>query len=240
MFRKLLTLALLITSVSLFAEEEKKDVSIDIDKVSEALGHLLVKQLNNPVITFNMDKIVSGMKDGLAGKKSPLTEEEYEAQVFAIQEKIFKSTADKNLSEALKFLEKNGKETGVITVTPQLQYKVTKKGDGEQVMSDSCPMIHYTGKLIDGTVFASSRETNTPLTFSLKETIAGFSKGLVGMKKGEQRTLYIHPDLGYGLSSHLPPNSLLIFEVEIVEANKIQDKDPLAAPKAASAMIPKS
>lgn len=224
MLKKLCTILLLVFSFSISAEEPKKEVVIDVDKVSEALGHLLIKQLNNPVFSFNIDKIVVGMKNSMAGKSSPLNEEEYEAQVFAIQEQIFQKTAEKNLKDAVGFLEKNSKEKDIISLTPQLQYKINKKGEGEGVATDATPVIHYTGKLLDGTVFASSKESNTPLTLSLKETIAGFNKGLVGMKKGEQRTLYIHPELAYGMGSHLPPNSLLIFDVEIVEANAKIDK----------------
>lgn len=54
---------------------------------------------------------------------------------------------------------------------------------------------------------------------SLDETIPGFNKGLIGMKEGEKRTLFIHPDYGYGTSGYLPPNSLLTFEVELIKAN---------------------
>lgn len=60
---------------------------------------------------------------------------------------------------------------------------------------------------------------------SLDETIPGFSKGIVGMKEGEKRTLYIHPDLAYGVNGSLPPNSLLTFEIEIVKANNPQDQE---------------
>lgn len=202
--------------------KEKEETVIEMDKVSETLGHLLIKQLNNPLYTFNIEKISEGMQAALKGKQAPLTEEQYEAQIMAIQEKIFQKNAEHNLSDAISFLEKNKNEKGVIALTEQLQYKILQAGaEGDAVLTDSTPLIHYCGKLLDGTVFASSKETGTPISLPIKDTIVGFSKGLVGMKKGEKRVLYIHPELAYGVASHLPPNSLLIFEVEVIETNSV-------------------
>ena len=70
---------------------------------------------------------------------------------------------------------------------------------------------------------------------SLDETIPGFSKGIIGMKEGEKRTLYIHPDLAYGVNGNLPPNSLLTFEIEIVKANSPQEQDTLMSSTASYA-----
>ena len=146
-----------------------------------------------------------------------------------IQEKIFLETAEKNLTDAASFLENNAKNEGIICLSAKLQYQISEQGKGEKVGPESEPLIHYTGKLLDGTIFASSHESGDPITLPIKQTIAGFSEGLVGMVQGEKRTLYIHPELAYGVSGHLPPNSLLIFEVEIVEANptteEIVEKD---------------
>ena len=78
------------------------------------------------------------------------------------------------------------------------------------------PVIKYTGTFLDGSVFGASTEEEM---ITLDETIPGFSKGIVGMREGEKRTLYIHPELGYGSSGYLPPNSLLTFEIEVIKAN---------------------
>lgn len=194
------------------------ELAVDIDKVSETLGHLLMRQLENPVIAFNIEKIIEGMKEERVGKAAPLTESEYESQVLLIQEKIFQVTAENNLNEANAFLQKNEKAEGVISFTPKLQYKIEAAGEGDIVTAEAKPLIHYTGKLLNGTVFATSRDSGTPIALSLKETIEGF-KAIVGMKKGEVRTLYVHPELAYKATSvaQLPPNSLLIFEVEVVD-----------------------
>ncbi len=224
---------ILLSTLLLFAPvlhgEESPLANLDIEKISETLGHLIVKQLDHPGINFNFDKVVQGIKDEKAGKPAPLSEEEYEQAVALIQEKIFHETAEQNLTDATSFLEKNAKTEGIISLNDKLQYQISEKGKGEKVGPESEPLIHYTGKLLDGTVFASSHESGDPISLPIKQTIPGFSEGLVGMVQGEKRTLYIHPELAYGVSGHLPPNSLLIFEVEVVEANptteEIAEKD---------------
>ena len=200
-------------------EAVKNAPTVDVDKVSETLGHLIVRHLDNPGFKFNIEKIVQGIKDEREGLAAPMSEEEYELMIGQIQESIFTQMAEKNLESANAFLEKNAKEDGVVAINPKLQYKVLAAGEGTAIEKECIPLVHYTGKLLDGTVFSSSKESGKPITLPIKQTIAGFSDGLVGMKKGEKRVLYIHPELAYGVSGHLPPNSLLIFEVEIVETD---------------------
>lgn len=196
--------------------------SIDVDKVSQTLGHLIVRHLDNPGFKFNVVKIIEGMQAESEGKASPMSEEEYEQTVSMIQENIFLQLSEKNLSAAASFLEKNAQEKDIISINPKLQYKVLQAGESSSepntvVSAESVPLVHYTGKLLDGTVFSSSKDSNHPISLPIKQTIPGFTEGLIGMKKGEKRVLYIHPELAYGVSGHLPPNSLLIFEVEILE-----------------------
>ena len=138
----------------------------------------------------------------------------------AVQEHAFKEMSASNLKAANEFMEKNAKEKNVIEVVPsKLQYIVLQEGKGAAVDAHSSPKIHYTGKYQDGTVFGTSEEMGGPITIPLDQTIPGFSKGIVGMKEGEKRRLFVHPDLGYGTTGQLPPNELLIFEIDVVKAN---------------------
>lgn len=189
---------------------------INHDQLSETLGHLLVRHLIQPGFECNFDKVIQGIKDARAGKEAPMSEEEYEQAIYALQETLFLQTAEKNLAQADTFLNENKNEKGVQEIDPKLQFRVAKEGEGNEVGPDSIPLIHYKGSLLDGTVFAHS---DNPLPLPIKQSIPGFSKGLVGMKEGEKRVLYIHPELAYGISGNLPPNSLLIFEVEVLKAN---------------------
>lgn len=191
----------------------------DVVKLSEAFGHLIGRNLDNPGIKFDLEGIVKGMRDAAAGMESPMTEEEYEEAIAAIQESAFNELANNNLKEANTFMESNAAEEAIVEVEPgKLQYRVMAEGKGSAVQADSVPTIRYTGTYIDGTLFGSSEDAGGPVTLPLEQTIPGFQKGLLGMKEGEKRRIYIHPDLGYGTAGHLPPNSLLVFDVEIVSA----------------------
>jgi peptidylprolyl isomerase len=200
---------------------------IDIKKVSEAFGHFIGKNLKTSGLNFDTDSFIQGIRNGQEGKPSPLTEKEYEQQMMLLQERAFKKLADDNLSAAEGFLKKNAKEKGIIEVDPgKVQILTVKEGKGEAVKDGDSPQIQYTGSYIDGTVFGSSQDAGGSITIPLDQTIPGFSKGLKGMKEGEVRKIFVHPDAGYGKTGHLPPNSLLIFEVELIKAN---NKDALDA-----------
>lgn len=201
---------------------------INFELLSETLGHLIVRQLNQPGFEFDMERVISGMQDEQAGKPSPMSEEEYEQMICALQEQNFSKLAEKNLAAANAFLKENAEKAGICSPDPQLQFAVAKEGRGEEVGPDSVPLIHYTGKLLDGTVFATSESIGEPIALPLKQSIPGFAKGLVGMQEGEKRILYIHPELAYGVTGQLPPNSLLIFEVEIVKANSFNPENAQA------------
>lgn len=201
-------------------KEQHQEKTVDAGMVSEAFGHLIVKNLESPGFKFDMERVMKGMKDEIEGKPSPLTAEEYEQAVMGIQEKVFSDLSEENLKEADAFMKQNANAEGVIEIVPgKLQYKIIEEGTGPAVQPHSTPQIHYTGKYIDGTVFGSSKELGEPISLPLDQTIVGFGKGLIGMKEGEKRILYIHPDLGYGTMGQLPPNSMLIFEVDLVKAN---------------------
>lgn len=219
MIKKLILTVLIFLPTFLCAETSVEET--DSSRLSEALGHLIARQLNQPGFTFNLDHVIQGMRDERSGKPSPMTEEEYEQEVCALQEQRFLQTAEQNLAVANAYLQENISKVGIHVLDPQLHYLVLHEGNGESVTPDSIPLIHYKGTLIDGTVFASSESSDQPITLPIKQSIPGFAKGLVGMKEGEKRILYIHPELAYGLAGHLPPNSLLIFEVEIVKAHAL-------------------
>jgi peptidylprolyl isomerase len=204
-------------------QQDKQDTGIskeEIAKISEALGNFVGKQLNSPALELNVESVIKGIRDGAAGKPAPIDEKEYHEGMLKIQQRSFNIQSEKNLKAANEFLEKNAKAPNIIVVEPgKLQYTVLQPGNGAVVDSTSNPTINYTGKYIDGTVFGSSEESGGPINIPLDQTIQGFSKGITGMKEGEKRRLFIHPDLGYGTGGHLPPNSLLIFDIEVVKAD---------------------
>ncbi|KAF3361584.1 Peptidyl-prolyl cis-trans isomerase Mip [Chlamydiales bacterium STE3] len=191
----------------------------DIKKLSEAFGHFIGRNLKSSGLNFDIDSFILGIRNGESDKPSPMSDKEYERQMMLLQEKAFKRLADENLKAAEDFLKQNATAQDVKEITPsKLQYTILEEGHGPAVTEHSSPKIHYVGKYLDGTSFGNSRDTGGPITIPLDQTIPGFSQGLIGMKEGEKRKLFVHPDLGYGKTGHLPPNSLLIFEVEVLEA----------------------
>lgn len=224
MLKYILPLALLSMGAQGFAKDAPVTeapapvkVEKDLGAISETLGHLIAKNLETLGFQFDMKKVIKGLEDSLAGKSAPLSEADCVAAITAIQEEQYAKLAETNLTAAASFMEKNVLEAGIVQVQKgKLHYRVTQAGTGTEVQPSDSPVIRYTGRFLDGKVFGQSKADEV---ISLEDTIPGFKQGIVGMKEGEKRTLFIHPDLGYGTSSYLPPNTLLTFEIELVKAN---------------------
>lgn len=192
----------------------------DISKISEAFGHFIGRNLNTPGVKLDVEAVIKGVQEGAAGKPAPLSDKEYEEKMLQLQKVAYNRLAEENLKAANDFLKDNSSKADIVVVEPgKLQYTILEKGNGAEVKANSNPMINYSGKYIDGTTFGTSSEVGGPISIPLDQTIPGFSKGIQGMKEGEKRRLFVHPDLGYGTLGHLPPNSLLIFDIEVVKAD---------------------
>ena len=202
--------------------DQAKDSAInlqahDIEKISESFGHLIGKNLTSLGFNFDMQAVVQGLKDSSLGKNAPMTEVECIQAITAIQESAFKEQSAINLAKAEDFLKKNRKAKHVVSLEKgKVQFKVEKEGKGDALKANLSPVIRYVGKFLDGTVFGQSTE-DEPI--SLDEMIPGLRQGMEGMKEGEKRTIFIHPELAYGTRGSLPPNSLLTFEIELIQAD---------------------
>ncbi|MEX0962047.1 MAG: FKBP-type peptidyl-prolyl cis-trans isomerase [Simkaniaceae bacterium] len=230
---KIMTALILTTSlIPLFSngemnEETSKEPSkeektqVNLKEVSEAFGHLIGKNLDTLGFNIDIQAVVQGIMDSAAGKDAPMSENECVQAISEAQEKAFLQEADTNLKLADKFMHENEHEDQIVVLEKEkLHYRVIQEGKGAVVEEHFQPLIKYTGRFLDGSVFGSSKEEEM---ISLDETIPGFCRGIVGMKEGEKRTLFIHPELGYGTSGYLPPNSLLSFEIEVMKANGNED-----------------
>ena len=122
-----------------------------------------------------------------------------------------------------EFLEQNAKNDSVVQTESGLQYMVLKEGTGAKPGPTDEVTVHYTGKLLNGTVFDSSVERGEPATFPLDKVIPGWTEGLQLMSEGAKYRLFIPSDLAYGskgAGDQILPNSTLIFDVELIKVNK--------------------
>jgi len=121
------------------------------------------------------------------------------------------------------FLAANAKKDGVTTTASGLQYKVIKSGTGASPKASDQVKVHYTGTTIDGKVFDSSVQRGQPAVFGVSQVIPGWTEALQLMKVGDKWQLFIPAKLAYGPQSPspaIPPNSVLIFEVELLDIVK--------------------
>jgi len=137
-------------------------------------------------------------------------------QMIAMQ--LQQGIMDKKSNEGVKFLEENGKRQGVFTTESGLQYEPLVEGDGPMPSDTSVVEVHYHGTFVDGKVFDSSVERGEPATFGVNEVITGWTEGLQLMSVGSKYKFYIPSDLAYGPRGRngIPPNSVLVFEVELL------------------------
>jgi len=199
----------------------------EFDRLSYALG----LSMGNNFRASGIDKIsVQDFADGVAavfaGAKPRMTYDEAKAEIQryfteleARQQEAAKVAGEANAKAGRDFLDANGKRDEVKTTASGLQYEVLKEGNGPRPAATDRVVVHYTGRLIDGTVFDSSEERGEPATFGVTQVIPGWVEALQMMPAGSQWRLYIPSDLAYGpqgAGGLIGPNQTLIFDVTLL------------------------
>ncbi len=185
----------------------------DLKLLSHAYGHMIGQNLSSIDLDLDTSALISGIQDAFNGMESPLSDSKTIEMITHLQERKFKTECETNLKAAEAFLAANKKNDSIIELeNGKLQYKKLAEGTGKGCSDKEIPVISYIGTYLNGEVFGKSEKDES---ISLDETIEGFRKAILGMKVGEKRVVYIHPELGYGVSSSLSPNALLTFEIEM-------------------------
>ncbi len=207
------------------ASGQQTPLADDSTKASYSLGYRFAENVQRQFAEgIDTDAFVRGVDDRLSGRDAAVDAQESERVLTAMMEARQAKAANEalhNLESGLAFLEKNGKRDGVTTTTSGLQYEVLKQGEGDKPVATDTVTTHYEGRLVDGTVFDSSYERGEPATFPLNGVIAGWTEGLQLMSPGAKYRFFVPADLAYGdrRVGPVPPNSALIFDVELLAVN---------------------
>jgi FKBP-type peptidyl-prolyl cis-trans isomerase FklB len=198
-------------------------------QASYAIGLDFGQRLARDGAPIELDAIMRGIRDGLTGAKPELTDEQitaamdkYLAALEAKKAEQDKLLGEKNKAEGAAFLAANAKKQGVKTTASGLQYKVLKVGAGAPPKATDVVKVHYHGTFMDGSVFDSSIERKEPAQFGVNQVITGWTEALQMMRPGDKLQLVIPSNLAYGERGNrgIPPNAVLVFEVELLEIVK--------------------
>lgn len=197
-----------------------------MDKLSYALGLSMGGNfIGSGIKKLDINDFADGLRAIFEGAEQKMTFDEAKQIVTEFFTNLEKEGAEQNERLGREYLEKNKSVEGVKVTESGLQYQVVKEGDGLQPGPNDVVTVHYTGKLIDGTVFDSSVERGEPASFPLDKVIPGWTEGLQLMSEGSQYRLFIPSELAYGskgAGDNILPNSTLIFDVELIKVVKKQ------------------
>ncbi|MGA9574545.1 MAG: FKBP-type peptidyl-prolyl cis-trans isomerase [Lysobacterales bacterium] len=216
-----LILAVLIFTMNTWAT----DLDTDEKKLGYIIGMDIGKSLREQGAAVDLDSLITAIRATYNGEELAMTDEEagqvrkeYIEKRQAEQQAEAAAAGATNLAEGKKFLAENAKKEGVQTTDSGLQYKVETMGTGPKPAATDTVTVNYRGTLLDGTEFDSSYARNEPISFALNRVIAGWTEGVQLMPVGSKFTFYVSPELAYGEAGGgpIPPNSTLIFEVELL------------------------
>ena len=206
--------------------QDSVDLEVEDERIAYSLGANIGQNLVAQELIEGIDVqiFVAGMLDAFSDdlKLQP-------AEMMAAIQTYMERQADadqlalsENLTMSAEFLEQNSQNDGVVTLDSGLQYLVLESGPegGTSPTPSDSVLAHYHGTLIDGNVFDSSVDRGEPASFGVSQVISGWTEALQLMKTGDKWRLFIPPDMAYGESSPtpaIPPNSALIFDVELLE-----------------------
>lgn len=224
--KKQVAVVLLCCLSSWSCASDKVELKTDSDKASYAVGLKYGEGIKKELNDLSLPLFIRGVQDGYAQKGQLLSTEEVAQVIGAYQQKKIAELqqtqgklAAENKKKGEAFLAANKKKKGVITTASGLQYRVIKQGTGKTPALDSKVKVHYHGTLVNGTVFDSSVQRGEPVTFPVNGVIPGWTEALQLMKVGSKWQVVIPSQLAYGergAGSAIGPNSVLIFDVELL------------------------
>lgn len=219
------------------AADTKIDLQTPAQKVSYGIGLTMGKNLKDDGMDdINPQAVAAGITDALAGNEQRVDDEALMEAFMFVQkraEEKMNALNDATAKAGQDYLAENAKRKGVTTTESGLQYEVLTAAEGNKPKATETVSVHYTGTLIDGSVFDSSVERGEPVEFPVMAVIPGWVEALQLMNVGEKYRLVIPSELAYGAQSPtpaIPANSTLVFEVELLGI--VGQEQPAAAVEA--------
>jgi len=202
----------------------------ELDRISYALGLSMGNNFRSSGIeSLDVKDFADGVAAVFSGEKPRMTYDEAKEEIrkffTAMEERQHAQAAEigkANRAAGEAFLAENGKRPEVKTTPSGLQYEIIEEGEGPSPSATDQVTVHYTGRLIDGTMFDSSVERGEPATFGVSQVIPGWVEALQMMKKGAKWKLFIPSALAYGpqgAGGLIGPDAMLIFDVELININ---------------------
>lgn len=198
----------------------------DKEKQSYAMGMNLGIGLHKQGLALDPALVARGMKDGMTGGKTAMTEDEAHTAIQQFQTEVrqkmqasAQEQGEANHKAGEAFLEANKAKPGVVTLPDGLQYKILKEGDGPKPTASDTVSCNYRGTLISGKEFDSSYKRGQPSSFPVSGVIKGWTEALQLMPVGSKWELYVPADLAYGnrgAGQDIGPGETLIFEVDLL------------------------
>ncbi|MBZ9612991.1 FKBP-type peptidyl-prolyl cis-trans isomerase [Rheinheimera maricola] len=223
-----------VTLAACQKEAEQKPAVLDTDtaKQSYSLGVSVGRYLDSTLdeytkmgLSLDSALILRGVQDAIADKTS-LNDEEVQAMMTALEEQfrekqaaIAEAETAQAVAAGAAYLEENAKKEGVTVTESGLQYEVLQAAEGAKPAAADTVKVHYVGTLVDGTKFDSSVDRGEPAQFPLNRVIPGWTEGVQLMNVGSKFKFTIPSELAYGERDMgvIKPNSVLVFEVELLE-----------------------
>ena len=203
--------------ISLETEKEKFSYSIGVQ-----IGQSLVRQ----GVLLDADAFNLAVRDALDGSKPRLSGEQMEQALEKGESNVsgtLRERAKANLAAGKKYLAENKDKDDVVALSSGLQYKILRSGAGDFPKPNSTIKVHYTGSLIDGREFDSSRRRGEAAELNLKQVVKGWQEAIPLMRVGSRWQIFVPPDLAYGprgAGAVIGPNETLVFEIELLDIVK--------------------
>ena len=230
MFYKKFLLIFLVGTSMLASEEAIDEIKLreKMKTYSRQTGYSFAEALKNDSELFDLEATIQGIRAFMNGESSNESAVDlFDDTIFKAYEKqLFELKAQKNLEQAEQYLQtKTLEKTAHVLEDGLLLYEINEKGcsvEGQNVdalKEQDTVVADYTLFDTEGKALFSSKEMEgtTHSRFAVEDLLPALSRAMVGMQQGEKRTIYVHPNLAYGKIGHLPPNSLLIMEVKLIE-----------------------